>query len=98
MAPVAPIFTVCHGCLASHLFSVQGDAFSLQTLGYLHGTCWQVLKAQLDRDQVFANLTMESVYHEEVIMKILKQAVEYASIFIRENTGHEFGGRKVRKR
>ena len=105
MATVAPI---CHDCLASHLFSVQGDAFSLQTFVYNHGTCWQVLKAQLDRDQSICDLvlTMESVYSfveamrsvpdkreilEEVIVKILKQTVECA-IFIREYTGHGFGG------
>ena len=105
MAPVAPI---CRDCLASHVFSVQGNAFLLQTLAYNHGTCWQVLKAQLDRDQSICNLvlTMESVYSfvkaiqlvpdkleilEEVIVKILKQTVECA-IFIREYTGHGFGG------
>ena len=105
MAPVAPI---CRDCLARHVFSVQGRAFLLQTLAYNHGTCWQVLKAQRDRDQSVCNLvlTMESVYSfveaiqlvpdkleilEEVIVKILKQTVECA-IFIREYTGHGFGG------
>ena len=105
---MAPVASICRDCLASHVFSVQGNAFSLQTLAYNHGTCWQVLKAQLDRDQSICNLvlTMESVYSfveaiqsvpdkleilEEVIVKILKQTVECA-IFIREYTGHGFGG------
>ena len=69
---------------------------------------FQVVKGQLDRDARLVGLvkTMEDVYSfvdatesfrnkvkvlEKTISKILKQTVECA-IFIREYTGHGFGG------